>query len=327
MPPRKDWDTFLHNAENKTELIRFLVNYAKNHKGMFKIPLQITENEKTWLISNDNFTELEDSNHREADTRLILEADKLDAPVIVHATDTDVLVLMVHAFPTRVFEQKWQMKIGHERFINIESICVNIGTEACAILPAYHSITGCDTTSFPFGIGKLKPWKKMVKLKCLNLLNNFGSTLASIGFLSCAKEFFRTVMYGGNKGECHVDTRIRMYERQKVKSSLGIIPAENSTTQHLKRSCLQAYIWHQCTQQMINYPPLTEAWGWKEEETGIVPIWYTYSQFPPNNNQSDTESSDDGAEVVGGSQNSEAESTDNSEYDFDADSDGSEDEF
>ena len=118
-----------------------------------------------------------------------------------------------------------------------------------------------------------------------------------------------------------------MYERQKVKSSLGIIPDENSTTQHLKRSCLQAYIWHQCTQQMINYPPLTEAWGWKEEETGIVPIWYTYSQFPPNNNQSDTESSDDGAEVVGGSQNSEAESTDNSEYDFDADSDGSEDEF
>ena len=43
--------------------------------------------------------------------------------------------------------------------------------------------------------------------------------------------------------------------------------------------------------------------------------------------QSDTESSDDGAEVVGGSQNSEAESTDNSEYDFIADSDGSEDEF
>ena len=147
------------------------------------------------------------------------------------------------------------------------------------------------------------------------------------GFLSCAKEFFRTVMYGGNKGECHVDTRIRMYERQKVKSSLGIIPDENSTTQHLKRSCLQAYIWHQCTQQMINYPPLTEAWGWKEEETGIVPIWYTCSQFPPNNNQSDTESSGDGAEVVSGSKNSEAESTDNSEYDFDADSDGGEDEF
>ncbi|KAG1675715.1 hypothetical protein GQR58_014542 [Nymphon striatum] len=273
-------------------------------------------------------TELEDSNHCEADTRLILEADKLDAPVIVHATDTDVLVLMVHEFPTQVFNQKWQMKIGHERFVNIESICAKIGTEACAILPAYHSITGCDTTSFPFGIGKLKPWKKMIKLKCYSLLNNFGSTLASIGFLSRSKEFFRTVMYGGNKDECYIDTRIRMYERQKVKSSSGIIPDENSTTQHLKRSCFQAYIWHQCTQQMIDYPPLNKTWGWKEEEVGIVPVWYTCSQFPPNNNQLDTDSSDDeGAEVDDGRESNEEESTDDSDYDLNDDSDGSEDDF
>ena len=117
-----------------------------------------------------------------------------------------------------------------------------------------------------------------------------------------------------------------MYEKQKVKSSSGIIPDENSTTQHLKRSCFQAYIWHQCTLQMIDYPPLTETWLWREE-AGIVPVCYTCSQFPPNNNQSDTDSSDDGAEVVDGNENSEAESTDDSDYDFDADSDGSEDDF
>ena len=191
---------------------------------------------------------------------------------------------MVHEFPTRISNQKLQMKIGHERFVNIESICAKIGTEAGAILPAYHSITGCDTTSFPFGIGKLKPWKKIVKLKSYSLLSNFGSTLASIAFLSRAKEFFRTVMYRGNKDECYVDTRIRMYERQKVKSSSGIIPDENSTTQHLQRNCFQAYIWHQCTQQIIDYPPLNETCGWKEEQVGIVPVWYACSQLPPNNN-------------------------------------------
>eukprot|EP00795_Rhopilema_esculentum_P000918 gene918-10674_t len=122
-------------------------------------------------------------------------------------------------------------------------------------------------------------------------------------------------MYRGNKDECHVDTIIRMYERQKVKSGLGIIPDENSTTQHLKRKWLQAHIWHQCTKQMINFPLLTETWGWKE--VYVQPV-------SPNNNQSDT---DNGAEVVGGSENSEAESTDDSDYDFDADSDGSEDDF
>ncbi|KAG1673347.1 hypothetical protein GQR58_015655 [Nymphon striatum] len=167
----------------------------------------------------------------------------------------------------------------------------------------------------------------MIKLKCYSLLNNFGSTLASIGFLSRSKEFFRTVMYGGNKDECYIDTRIRMYERQKVKSSSGIIPDENSTTQHLKRSCFQAYIWHQCTQQMIDYPPLNKTWGWKEEEVGIVPVWYS-SQFPPNNNQLDTDSSDDeGAEVDDGRESNEEESTDDSDYDLNDDSDGSEDDF
>ena len=60
---------------------------------------------------------------------MILEADKLDAPVIVHATDTDVLVLLPYKFPTRVFYQKWQIKIGHVRFVIIKSICANIGTE------------------------------------------------------------------------------------------------------------------------------------------------------------------------------------------------------
>ncbi|KAG1648069.1 hypothetical protein GQR58_030110 [Nymphon striatum] len=156
-----------------------------------------------------------------------------------------------------------------------------------------------------------------------NMLNNFGSILASIGFFSRAKEFFRTVTYPGNKDECYVDTRIRMYKRQKVKSSSGIIPDENSTTQHLKRSCFQAYIWHQCTQQMIDYPPLNKTWGWKEEEVGIVPVWYTCSQFPPNNNQLDTDSSDDeGAEVDDGRESNEEESTDDSDYDLNDDSDG-----
>ncbi len=76
----------------------------------------------------------------------------------------------------------------------------------------------------------------------------------------------------------------------KVQSSFGLIPDENSTTQHLKRSCLQAYIWHQCTHQTVDYPPLDETWGWKEDEVGKVPIWYTCSQYPPCNQHDDTDS-------------------------------------
>ena len=39
MPQQNYWDIFLHNAENKTELIHFLVSYDKDHKDMCKISL------------------------------------------------------------------------------------------------------------------------------------------------------------------------------------------------------------------------------------------------------------------------------------------------
>ena len=79
---------------------------------------------------------------------------------------------------------------------------------------------------------------------------------------------------------------------------------------------------------MIDYPPLNETWGWREEEVGIIPVWYTRSQFPSNTSQSDTDSNDDeGAEVVDGRENNEEESPYDSDYDFDDDSDGSEDDF
>lgn len=107
MPQRKDSDTFLHNAENKKDLIHLLVNYVQGHKGIIKLSLPITENEKTQLVSEGRITELEDRNYCEADTRMILEAEKFDAPAIVQAADTDVLMLMVHEFPIERFNQKW----------------------------------------------------------------------------------------------------------------------------------------------------------------------------------------------------------------------------
>ena len=58
------------------------------------------------MIAHGNITQLEDCNHSETDTHLILEAYKVDAPVIVQATDTDVLILMVHTFPNHVLNQK-----------------------------------------------------------------------------------------------------------------------------------------------------------------------------------------------------------------------------
>jgi hypothetical protein len=157
MPKGKDWDSFLRNSENKTELIRFLVSYYKTDavRSKLNIPLTVTEEEKTWLITRVKIEQLESCNHHEADTRLILQASKSNDPVVVLATDTDVLILLSYAYSIRKPLHEWLMKIDH-RYIDVKVITYHFGDEICEFLPAYHSITGCDTTSFPFGIGKIK---------------------------------------------------------------------------------------------------------------------------------------------------------------------------
>ena len=282
MPKQNEWSSFLHNPENKTELIHFLVSFLKeNQSRLVTIPTIITENEKSWLLTPTRITELEDCNHYEADTRLICVATQVDMPVIIRATDTDVLILMVHIYSWRNIDRPWQMKIDHESFVDISAICGHIGSEACNILPAFHSITGCDTTSFPFRAGKVVPGKLM-KLRSYELLSTFGSRALSDDGLLAAKQFFQKIVYNGEKGESYIETRVRMYQKQKVKSSEGIIPDENSTLQHLKRCWLQCYIWCHCTEKQIDFPPIDETFGWRQNDGFIQPLWYSCSQFPPD---------------------------------------------
>ena len=91
----------------------------------------------------------------------------------------------------------------------------------------------------------------------------------------------RTCMYPGNEHEEFVTTRIRMYNKQKVKSSSSILPDESSINEHLKRSDLQAFVGHQCLKQNIEYPSIKHR-GWEKMEDGIQPIWFICHQFPPS---------------------------------------------
>ena len=78
-------------------------------------------------------------------------------------------------------------------------------------------------------------------------------------------------MYPGKESEDYVETGVRMYEQQRVKSSLGLLPDKNSSQEHLKRSNLRTYIWKQCTEQDIDYPT-PENNGWQQTENGLVPV-------------------------------------------------------
>ena len=86
-------------------------------------------------------------------------------------------------------------------------------------------------------------------------------------------------MYPGKEDEDYVETRIRMYDQQNVKSSLSLLLDKHSSVEHLKRSNLQAYIWKQCLKQDIDYPP-PEANAWQQSDDGLIPVWFFCSQLP-----------------------------------------------
>ena len=132
--------------------------------------------------------------HIEADTRIILEASKSMNSIVVKAEDTDILILMCYAHSMKNCTNKWIMNIDSERFVDISVIRSHFGDNVCNVLPSYHSTTGCDTTSYPLNIGKVKALKKMIQQNNVDLLSELGSSLESFKNLDSAKVFFQKVI-------------------------------------------------------------------------------------------------------------------------------------
>ena len=75
-------------------------------------------------------------------------------------------------------------------------------------------------------------------------------------------KFIQTVMYSGHVGESLVDTRVRLYENQKVKSSLTLPPDPDSIKQVILRVNHQLYYWCNCDVPQLEVIPL-EGNGWR----------------------------------------------------------------
>ena len=151
--------------------------------------------------------------------------------VVICATDTDILILLVFASSRFNPAEQWSMKTARDSFVEISKISSHYREAACNILPAFHSITGCDTTSYSYNVGKVKPFKMMISKDNSNNLNSFGQKPLN-NDMDSSMNFMQTVMYPGKDDENVVQTRVRMYNNQKLKSSLSLIPGASSAREH-----------------------------------------------------------------------------------------------
>eukprot|EP00794_Sanderia_malayensis_P011674 gene11674-biopygen9344 len=178
MPQGYSWEKLVHGSENKNDLIKLIFEYLKFPEDKARISLPVTVNNEcqTWNIDqeNSNHTLALTCNHEEADTRMVLHAAASEKAVVV-SKDTDVLILLLYAYAKVTPGKEWCTKYDTETFACISKTFSHWGAEVCCYLPQLHAITGCDTTSYFYGVGKVRTLKKVLKNpQSLLLIQNLG---------------------------------------------------------------------------------------------------------------------------------------------------------
>ena len=141
----------------------------KNFAGGFRDPTEAV------LMTSLTVTNVPDliSDHEEADTRMIFHAAHASSNhkrIIVESPDTDVAVLMTYAYQYMQCEELW-LKTGVRDkvcYVPVHMLSEKLGDRICAALPGFHAMTGCDSVSGLFNVGKKIAWKALLSAESSN---------------------------------------------------------------------------------------------------------------------------------------------------------------
>ena len=134
------WKEFLYISDNKEELLSTLVNYVTSEDGISSLLYPFIISCKDISIANSNPTLLHQCNHEEADTRLVLHTFLAAGDVVVVASDTDILLLMVWVYYTHGLTYKWYFKYKNNKYAEISKICYYLDPVICENILAMHGI-------------------------------------------------------------------------------------------------------------------------------------------------------------------------------------------
>lgn len=250
------------SEENKADLARFL-----SHQLLLQAPQNKTvvvaggftdEEQVEASTSEVNIEELE-ARHEEADTRMVLHCTKSQASaIVVSSRDTDVLVLLLAHFASINCDKVW-MKAGtskKQKVIPIHAVAAKLGDALLGTLPAFHAITGCDTTSFLAGHSKKSCFNVFIEHH--SLLKEFGR--GDLSSTTCADvEAFICKVF--KAGSCTSSNSARASLFAQAVPLERLAPSHDALSFHIKRAHYKAAVWLQANQQRPALPP-PETMGW-----------------------------------------------------------------
>ena len=159
-----------------------------------------------------------------------------------------------------------------------------LGHELCSQLMFIHAMTGSDTTSRIFGIGKKTAFQKLAKgdpliRSCAIAFTIPNQTTEVIDNLGCQ---VMAVLFGGKGTDSLATMRYNTFSKKVVSASSFVTPERLPPTESaIKLRCRGAYyqvmVWAGKDEGM---DPMN--WGWILQDNRLVPLMSTMNAAPDN---------------------------------------------
>ena len=110
MPQGNNYKDFLKNSLKK----------GRSQKRLYiDYPLVITLEKEAWELSLTGGQNLSPCNHKEAGTHIIDHRTLEDKPTAMIASDTDILIIMINVFASRLSDHDWFVQTKKIQFVNV----------------------------------------------------------------------------------------------------------------------------------------------------------------------------------------------------------------
>ena len=303
-----NWQYCLKNDSFKKSLVEFLVNIWQ--EDCFA---KILGSKNLYANSNDMYfryfavgdtmhrEEAKEyySTHEEADCRMFAHISHAIIPssTVVRTSDTDCLVIALgctHLFP--VGHKIW-LEVGVHSNNSQRYICVNmlheeLGSDLCRALPFFHALTGCDYTASFCRKGKVSPLKLLEKY--VNIQRTFAAIPNSLELSSCVFNIVQRyvcLMYRKTGFEDVDEARYEIFlEKYKPRSDGRLScsgkmdaslmpPCKKVLVEKVKRAHLIARRW---TSAPYPCPPpdCPEEAGWQHCDGEFKILWFEGDPLP-----------------------------------------------